>query len=187
MKNKLIPMLCVVLAARVSPAAEGVKEPARFQVRLEVVSEGYDGKTCWFHPRAGAIPGEPPTVVLTMQKLNVKRSDVFYPIASLESSDRGRTWSPSSNTRRRWAGVPAAITAKKAFAISPPNGTRPPANSSPPATPWSIRTTCWCSRGPGTRRGRCMTRRRGPGRRGQSWPCRRNRSSRAEAPAARSG
>jgi len=32
--------------------------------------------------------------VLTMQKLNLKRSDVFYPIASQESSDLGRTWSP---------------------------------------------------------------------------------------------
>jgi hypothetical protein len=40
------------------------------------------------------MPGEPPTVVLTMQKLNVKRSDVFYPIASMESPDLGRTWSP---------------------------------------------------------------------------------------------
>ena len=76
------------------PAGAQAKEPARFQVRLDVVNEGYDGKTCWFHPRAGAMPGESPTVVLTMQELNLKRSDVFYPIASLESSDLGRTWSP---------------------------------------------------------------------------------------------
>jgi len=82
------------LSRLLKPATEQAREPAGFQVRLDIVSEGYDGKTCWFHPRAGAIPGGTPTVVLTMQKLNVKRSDVFYPIAPLESSDLGRTWSP---------------------------------------------------------------------------------------------
>jgi hypothetical protein len=68
--------------------------PPPFHLRLDVITEGYDGKTSWFHPRAGALPGTTPTIVLTMQKLNLKRSDVFYPIASLESSDLGRTWSP---------------------------------------------------------------------------------------------
>lgn len=76
------------------PAADQANQSAPFQLQLDVVTEGYDGKTCWFHPRAGAIPGAAPTVVLTMQKLNLKRSDVFYPIASLESADLGRTWSP---------------------------------------------------------------------------------------------
>lgn len=85
-------LLSNVPGTRALRAAEA--EPGRFQVRLEVVTEGYDGKTCWFHPRAGAMPGKVPTVVLTMQKLNAKRSDVFYPIASLESPDLGRTWTP---------------------------------------------------------------------------------------------
>lgn len=64
-----------------------------YRVQLDVVSEGYDGQTCWFHPRAGAIPGPVPTVVLTMQRLNLKRSDVFYPVASRVSTDLGATWS----------------------------------------------------------------------------------------------
>ena len=90
MKNKLILLFCLILAARALPAAEQDKaQGGGFQVRLDVVSEGYDVKTCWFHPRAGAIPGQSPTVVLTLQKLNVKRSDVFYPVASMESSDLG--------------------------------------------------------------------------------------------------
>jgi hypothetical protein len=88
-------MMCITMAAHISPAEEETKAPARFQIRLDVISEGYDGKTCWFHPRAGAIPGETPTVVLTMQKLNLKRSDVFYSIASLETPDLGKTWSPT--------------------------------------------------------------------------------------------
>src|SRR6185295_9305835 len=68
--------------------------PVAYRLQLDVVSEGYDGLTCWFHPRAGAIPGNPPTVVLTMQKLNVKRSDVFYPVASSVSTDLGAAWTP---------------------------------------------------------------------------------------------
>jgi hypothetical protein len=66
---------------------------AGFKLRLEVVCEGYDGKVCWFHPRAGAIPGSPPTVVLTMQRWLTARSDVFLPINSISSSDLGQTWS----------------------------------------------------------------------------------------------
>ena len=100
MKNKLRLLFCLILAARALPAAEQDKAQGGFQVRLDVVSEGYDGKTCWFHPRAGAIPGQSPTVVLTLQKLNVKRSDVFYPVASMESADLGRTWSPPAEHTR---------------------------------------------------------------------------------------
>ena len=58
---------------------------------------GFDGETCWVHARAGAIPprktGESPTVVLTMQKLLLSGSDVFYPIHSMHTRDLGRTWS----------------------------------------------------------------------------------------------
>lgn len=94
LKPGFILALALALFPPAVRAAGATNEPVRYRVQLEVVSEGYDGKTCWFHPRAGAIPGTPPTVVLTMQKLNVKRSDVFYPINSLESSDFGQTWSP---------------------------------------------------------------------------------------------
>jgi hypothetical protein len=83
------------LALALPPAfAAPTLTPIGYRVQLDVVSEGFDGKTCWFHPRAGAIPGPTPTVVLTMQEWNVKRSDVFYPVASRTSSDLGATWSP---------------------------------------------------------------------------------------------
>jgi hypothetical protein len=58
------------------------------------VSKGYDGKTCWVHPRAGAIPGKTPSVVLTMQKLLLTGSDVFYALNDVRSDDLGATWSP---------------------------------------------------------------------------------------------
>jgi len=69
-------------------------DPA-YQLQLIPVAGGYDGETCWVHARAGAIPaadaGEP-TVVMTMQKLLLSGSDIFYALHSLSSFDRGRTW-----------------------------------------------------------------------------------------------
>jgi hypothetical protein len=89
----LVPAL-LLLACASAFAADKVVKPVAYRVQLDVVNDDFDGKLCWFHPRAGAIPGPMPTVVLTMQRWNVARSDVFYPIASLVSPDLGRTWSP---------------------------------------------------------------------------------------------
>jgi len=80
-----------VLAA--DPLALAAQKRPGFQPRLEVISEGYDGKCCWFHPRAGAIPGSPPMVVLTLQRWLTAQSDVFLPINSISSLDLGKTWS----------------------------------------------------------------------------------------------
>lgn len=63
-----------------------------YEIRLETITKGYDGKTCWVHPRAGAIPGATPTVVLTMQKLLLTGSDVFYALNHVSSSDLAKTW-----------------------------------------------------------------------------------------------
>ncbi len=65
-----------------------------FDVKITTISQGYDGKTCWVHPRAGAIPGRTPSVVLTMQKLLLTGSDVFYALNDMRSDDLGTTWSP---------------------------------------------------------------------------------------------
>ncbi len=63
-------------------------------IELQAVSQGYDRKTCWVHPRAGAIPVEdgPPIVVLTMHKLRITGDDVFYPIEDMRTDDGGKTW-----------------------------------------------------------------------------------------------
>jgi hypothetical protein len=74
-------------AANVSAA-----EP-EYRIQLETISRGYDGRTCWVHPRAGAIPGEHPTVVLTMQKLLLTGSDVFFALNEMRTDDLGKTWS----------------------------------------------------------------------------------------------
>jgi hypothetical protein len=67
-------------------------------VQLDTLSHGYDGTMCWVHPRAGSLPGalasNPPTVVLTAQKLLLTGSDVFYALNDMRTDDGGRTWSP---------------------------------------------------------------------------------------------
>lgn len=65
-----------------------------YELKLETVTKGYDGKTCWVHPRAGAIPGATPTVVMTLQKLLLTGSDVFYALNHTSSSDLAKTWTP---------------------------------------------------------------------------------------------
>ena len=65
-----------------------------FTLERSVVSQGYDGKTCWVHPRAGALPGPIPTVVLTLQKLLLSGSDIFFELNDTRTEDLGRSWSP---------------------------------------------------------------------------------------------
>jgi len=92
----LRPLIASGLALAAATAAEpsATATPGvGYRLQLDVITEGMDGDRCWFHPRAGAIPGPVPTVVLTMQRWNTRRSDVFYPVASGETRDLGRTWS----------------------------------------------------------------------------------------------
>ncbi len=66
---------------------------AAYKLQLDVITRGYDGKTCWVHPRAGALRTDPPTVVLTMQKLLLTGSDVFYALNEVRTDDGSRSWS----------------------------------------------------------------------------------------------
>lgn len=66
--------------------------PVDFKIQLDTLSTGFDQKTCWVHPRAGAIPGRTPIVVLTMQKLLLTGSDIFYPLNEMRTDDFGKTW-----------------------------------------------------------------------------------------------
>ncbi len=71
-----------------------------YEVVADVVSSGYDGSMCWFHPRAGLVRDKNPRVVLTMQKWLVERSDVFYALSHIRTADAGKTWTvPVENTQ----------------------------------------------------------------------------------------
>ena len=97
MKPQSSLLLASLLIAGMSVIAA---EPAPgFRIQLDTLSHGYDGKTCWVHPRAGAIPGPVPSVVLTMQKLLLTGSDVFFALNEMRTDDLGKTWrGPTEHT-----------------------------------------------------------------------------------------
>lgn len=66
---------------------------APFTVDLMTVSQGYDGETCWVHPRAGVIPGNPAQAVITLQKLQLAGSDIFFELNDVSTKDDGKSWS----------------------------------------------------------------------------------------------
>lgn len=68
-----------------------------YTIQLDTIQSGFDGTDCWVHSRAGAIPGETPTVVMTLQKLLLKGSDVFGPLHDLRTKDMGRQWAGPTN------------------------------------------------------------------------------------------
>lgn len=82
-----------LVAMALLSAARAVAAEPEYRVKLQAISRGYDGQTCWVHPRAGAIPGESPIVVLTMQKLLLTGSDVFFALNEMRTDDLGQTWS----------------------------------------------------------------------------------------------
>ncbi|MCA9230126.1 MAG: exo-alpha-sialidase [Planctomycetales bacterium] len=86
----LLSLLFLALLATGSLSAEPALD---FDIELTTINSGYDGKTCWVHPRLGAIPGTQPIVVLTMQKLLLTGSDVFYALHEMRTDDLGRHWS----------------------------------------------------------------------------------------------
>lgn len=75
-------------------AIDPIKERQQldYKIQLDVITSGYDGESNWFHPRAGVIPGEKPAIILTMQKWWIERSDVFFALSHLLSTDLGKSW-----------------------------------------------------------------------------------------------
>src|SRR3954468_16008760 len=98
--NLLWFALAMVLAGTPVGAAPSVID---YTIKLDVIHSGYDGVHCWVHSRAGIVPngiGRPPSVVLTLQQLWLKGSDVFGPLNEMRSDDLGRTWTgPVEHTK----------------------------------------------------------------------------------------
>ena len=86
---------CSVMAIDPTATADEPDSPPRFRIQLEVADHGFDKKTCWVHARAGVVPshgGREPEIVMTMQKLLLSGSDVFYALNEMWSEDLGKTW-----------------------------------------------------------------------------------------------
>ncbi len=73
-------------------AAATAVAPVDYEIQVETIHTGFDKKTCWVQARAGTIPGETPTVVLTTQKLLLSGSDIFYALNEFRTDDLGKTW-----------------------------------------------------------------------------------------------
>ncbi|MHC4879306.1 MAG: dienelactone hydrolase family protein [Planctomycetota bacterium] len=80
-------------------AAQDAAEPLSFTIERSAAHSGFDGNKCWVHARAGAIPAgvagndsETPLVVMTMQKLLLSGSDVFYALNETRSENLGESW-----------------------------------------------------------------------------------------------
>ncbi|MCC6124062.1 MAG: exo-alpha-sialidase [Pirellulales bacterium] len=80
--------------------------PVPYDIRLDVISEGHDGKTEWFGPRAGIIP--PNKAVLLMHRSALAGDDVFLGMYDMRSDDLGKTWSApkacAGLERKPWSG-----------------------------------------------------------------------------------
>jgi acetyl esterase/lipase len=66
-----------------------------FTIGRTVATQGFGGEFCWVHARAGAMPAagrSDPAVVMTLQKLQLSGSDVFYALNEMRTSDGGKTW-----------------------------------------------------------------------------------------------
>ncbi len=103
LNHRVLPVMAVLiapLATAVLGAAEGSGEDGLdYVVELSVAREGFDGKTCWVHARAGAIPPssdtnptDSPHLVMTAQKLLLTGSDVFYQLHTMRTTDLAKSW-----------------------------------------------------------------------------------------------
>ncbi len=96
-------------------------EDAPFKIDLTSAQEGFDKKMCWVHARAGAIPGAgedgEPLVVMTLQKLQLSGSDIFYAINEMRSGDSGKTWTKPFE-HKSFARVPFEFEEKKDLEIT---------------------------------------------------------------------
>jgi hypothetical protein len=73
-----------------------------FRIERTVAHRGFDGKMCWVHARAGIVPNrdrtKQPLVVMTMQKLLLSGSDVFYALNQTLNDGNGQ-WTPPRENR----------------------------------------------------------------------------------------
>lgn len=93
MDKALVLAFCSVLTVASQGIAQQASSP--FTIEQTVATQGFDGDFCWVHARAGAMPvaGQAdPTVVMTLQKLQLSGSDIFFALNEMRTSDGGKTW-----------------------------------------------------------------------------------------------
>jgi hypothetical protein len=98
-QNRLIVLLAGFLllsntwqlrAADSAPRVELVPIQIERSVVLRREAKSEDG-SYWMHPRAAAIPGSKPTVVMVLSRI-LGRSDFYSGLHIMQSEDQGKTW-----------------------------------------------------------------------------------------------
>jgi hypothetical protein len=92
--SMMLVSACVCLAVPHPTIAQETK-PLDYRIELTTAASGFDKKMCWVHARAGVVPAaadRQKTVVMTMQKLLLTGSDVFYALNEMRTTDNGKTW-----------------------------------------------------------------------------------------------
>jgi len=105
---------CLIILSIIVPmgAVADDKHPGlTFKIDRTVARHGFDGDTCWVHARAGVVPANVPgnttnnpIVVMTMQKLLLSGSDVFYALNGMRKGCTQRNAGAMTNHQQR-AGV----------------------------------------------------------------------------------
>ena len=98
--SAILTLCLAAMLTRPGIAAEPASSaPLSFTIERNAAHSGFDGNKCWVHARAGAIPAgvagndsETPLVVMTMQKLLLSGSDVFYALNETRSENLGESW-----------------------------------------------------------------------------------------------
>ena len=102
-------LLLITLSGLLVMGLGQAQDSQHFTIQRTTAHSGFDGKTCWVHARAGVIPpGVPgnedsaPLVVMTMQKLLLSGSDIFYALNETKSHDGGKSWTDPHELESFW-------------------------------------------------------------------------------------
>jgi len=111
----IVCALCCMFVVSTAQADKEAGTPLTYTVQLDVVHQEFDGTFCWFHARAGAIPGAGkdgnPAVIMALQKWFLKSSDFFSGLSVMRTDDLGKTWTgPTAQPALAWRKEPGGIT-----------------------------------------------------------------------------
>ncbi len=85
-------LIVIIASSFLAVTSSFAVENVDYEIELTTVTSGYEGGMCWVHPRAGIIPNETPTVVLTTQELFIGGSDFYLGLHTFRTDDLGESW-----------------------------------------------------------------------------------------------
>ncbi len=112
MKRNHWILIAALLTAFLGCGSENKKQPIHpvppdYKVRLDLVTNYWEGEYNWTQARVAAIPGMgnegQPLLIMTMQKWFVAHSDFYSGLYTMQSDDMGATWNgPKEQPALAW-------------------------------------------------------------------------------------